>query len=54
MNTTNPKTYESTPARHVAFLGLGVMGFQDALYRLRLPYASREAIDHAGFFGAVP
>jgi 3-hydroxyisobutyrate dehydrogenase-like beta-hydroxyacid dehydrogenase len=25
--STNPKTYESTPARKVAFLGLGVMGF---------------------------
>ena len=23
----NPKTYEPTPARRVAFLGLGVMGF---------------------------
>jgi 3-hydroxyisobutyrate dehydrogenase len=27
MASTNPKTYESTPARNVAFLGLGVMGF---------------------------
>src|SRR5947209_786899 len=27
MPSTNPKTYESTPARRVAFLGLGVMGF---------------------------
>jgi 3-hydroxyisobutyrate dehydrogenase-like beta-hydroxyacid dehydrogenase len=27
MASTNPKTYESTPARTVAFLGLGVMGF---------------------------
>ncbi|CAA9399601.1 MAG: 2-hydroxy-3-oxopropionate reductase [uncultured Ramlibacter sp.] len=26
MPTTNPKTYESTPSRKVAFLGLGVMG----------------------------
>jgi 3-hydroxyisobutyrate dehydrogenase len=26
MASTNPKTYESTPARKVAFLGLGVMG----------------------------
>src|SRR3954469_9992337 len=27
MASTNPKTYESMPARPVAFLGLGVMGF---------------------------
>jgi 3-hydroxyisobutyrate dehydrogenase len=27
MASTNPKTYESAPARSVAFLGLGVMGF---------------------------
>jgi 3-hydroxyisobutyrate dehydrogenase len=27
MTSTNPKTYESTPARKVAFLGLGVMGY---------------------------
>ena len=27
MASTNPKTYESTPARKVAFLGLGVMGY---------------------------
>jgi 3-hydroxyisobutyrate dehydrogenase-like beta-hydroxyacid dehydrogenase len=27
MASTNAKTYESTPARAVAFLGLGVMGF---------------------------
>jgi len=27
MSSTNPKTYESTPSRRVAFLGLGVMGF---------------------------
>ncbi|HWP10593.1 MAG TPA: ribonucleoside-diphosphate reductase subunit alpha, partial [Ramlibacter sp.] len=28
-------------------VGLGVMGFQDALYELRIPYASREAVDFA-------
>ncbi|WP_395689226.1 NAD(P)-dependent oxidoreductase [Caenimonas koreensis] len=27
MPSTNPKTYEATPARSVAFLGLGVMGY---------------------------
>ena len=27
MPSTNPKTYEPTPPRKVAFLGLGVMGF---------------------------
>lgn len=27
MPSTHPKTYESTPSRKVAFLGLGVMGF---------------------------
>jgi 3-hydroxyisobutyrate dehydrogenase len=27
MNNTNPKTYESSPSRKVAFLGLGVMGY---------------------------
>ena len=28
-------------------VGIGIMGFQDALYKLRLPYASREAIEFA-------
>jgi ribonucleoside-diphosphate reductase alpha chain len=28
-------------------VGLGVMGFQDALYQLRLPYASQEAVEFA-------
>jgi ribonucleoside-diphosphate reductase alpha chain len=28
-------------------VGLGVMGFQDALYELRLPYASQEAVEFA-------
>ena len=28
-------------------VGLGVMGFQDALYQMRLPYASNEAVEFA-------
>lgn len=28
-------------------VGLGVMGFQDSLYQLRLPYASQAAVDYA-------
>jgi len=28
-------------------VGLGIMGFQDALYQLRLPYASQAAVDFA-------
>jgi ribonucleoside-diphosphate reductase alpha chain len=28
-------------------VGLGLMGFQDALYELRIPYASQEAVDFA-------
>ena len=27
MSSTNPKTYESTPSKKVAFIGLGVMGY---------------------------
>ena len=28
-------------------VGMGIMGFQDALYKLRTPYASKEAVDFA-------
>jgi 3-hydroxyisobutyrate dehydrogenase len=35
MNTTHPKSYEPTPARHVAFLGLGVMGHPMATHLAR-------------------
>jgi ribonucleoside-diphosphate reductase alpha chain len=41
-----------TPEARVANLkhrpvGLGIMGFQDALYKLRVPYASNEAVEFA-------
>ena len=44
--------YYSVPqARHSNLLhrpvGLGIMGFQDALYKLRLPYSSDSAVDFA-------
>jgi len=30
-------------------VGLGVMGFQDALYKLRIPYASKKAVEFADY-----
>ncbi|AOU99610.1 ribonucleoside-diphosphate reductase subunit alpha [Acidihalobacter yilgarnensis] len=44
--------YYSVPQAHRANLrhrpvGLGLMGFQDALYKLRLPYASEAAVEFA-------
>jgi ribonucleoside-diphosphate reductase alpha chain len=30
-------------------IGLGIMGFQDTLYKLRLPYGSQEAVDFADY-----
>jgi ribonucleoside-diphosphate reductase alpha chain len=46
--------YYSVPKARQANLrhrpvGLGVMGFQDALYSLRIPYASQEAVDFADY-----
>ena len=32
MPSTNPKTYDSIPSKHVAFLGLGVMGYPMAAH----------------------
>lgn len=34
-----PRTYEATPARHVAFLGLGVMGYPMACHLVRAGHA---------------
>ena len=44
--------YYSVPAARASNLrhrpvGLGVMGFQDCLYKLKLPYASEEAVEFA-------
>ena len=44
--------YYSVPTARAANLrhrpvGLGIMGFQDALYRLRLPYATQDAVQFA-------
>ncbi len=39
MPSLNPKTYEPTPARKVAFLGLGVMGFPMAGHLARAGHA---------------
>ncbi len=44
--------YYSVPAARTSNLrhrpvGLGVMGFQDALYKMRIPYSSQEAVEFA-------
>jgi ribonucleoside-diphosphate reductase alpha chain len=44
--------YYSVPQAHASNMrhrpiGLGIMGFQDALYLQRIPYASQEAVDFA-------
>jgi ribonucleoside-diphosphate reductase alpha chain len=50
-NVIDYNYYAVPEARHSNLrhrpVGLGVMGFQDALYRLSLPYASMEAVEFA-------
>ncbi len=50
-NVIDYNYYSVAKARHSNLrhrpVGLGMMGFQDALYKLRLPYASTEAVDFA-------
>ncbi len=46
--------YYSVPEARTANMrhrpvGLGVMGFQDALYKLRIPYASQKAVEFADY-----
>ena len=40
------KTAENSNKRHRP-IGLGIMGFQDALFKQRLPYSSQEAVEFA-------
>jgi ribonucleoside-diphosphate reductase alpha chain len=50
-NVIDVNFYPTPEARHANLkhrpVGLGLMGFQDALYRLRLPYASDAAVEFA-------
>ena len=60
MSAINPKTYQSTSARRVAFLGLGVMGYPMAGHLARAGHqvtvynrtASKSIAWHAEFSGA--
>ncbi len=65
MSSTNPKTYESTPSRKVAFLGLGVMGLpmaghlalaghQVTVYNRTTAKAQAWVAQHGGAFAATP
>jgi len=49
--------YAVAPARTANLrhrpVGLGLMGFQDALYKLRIPYASQEAVEFADYVQEV-
>ena len=46
INYYNVKTARDSNLRHRP-VGLGLMGFQDALYKLRIPYTSMEAVEFA-------
>lgn len=50
-NVVDINYYPTPEAKHSNLkhrpVGLGLMGFQDALYKLRVPYASKEAIEFA-------
>ncbi|OUD12361.1 ribonucleoside-diphosphate reductase subunit alpha [Thioflexithrix psekupsensis] len=48
INYYSVSTAQTANLRHRP-VGLGLMGFQDALYRLRLPYASEAAIEFADY-----
>jgi ribonucleoside-diphosphate reductase alpha chain len=45
-NYYSVKTARDSNLRHRP-VGMGLMGFQDALYKMRLPYESQEAVDFA-------
>ncbi len=50
-NVIDYNYYAVSQARNANFrhrpVGLGIMGFQDSLYKMKLPYASKEAVEFA-------
>jgi len=46
INYYSVETARASNMRHRP-VGLGLMGFQDALYKMRMPYSSQEAVDFA-------